>query len=99
MDKKVIICNHWLCVDCWQKIYDKSIEDEENPRCPFCREDISNWICRNLDYTNEDSDEEDEHCNQYCKQHYVEKFLEDVKHDIELLNIFKNEIQKILDAQ
>jgi hypothetical protein len=98
-----INCNHWLCVNCWQNIYDKSLEHNEPVRCPFCREDISNMFIENTTYNDydsgDDSDEDssgDECCNEYCKYHYVEKFLEDIKDDKELLHIFQEQIQNLL---
>lgn len=34
-----INCKHWLCTDCWQKLYDL-----DQWHCPFCRECLCDWI-------------------------------------------------------
>jgi hypothetical protein len=52
-----IVCAHWACTDCWQ-----ALADEETPikRCPFCREDLTDWLDSHYALVSESDEETDD---------------------------------------
>ena len=55
------ICNHFICVNCCAEMW-----NQEEIRCPICREDWTEWMhycrdyCRNYCENNSDDDEDDD---------------------------------------
>jgi len=49
-------CTHWACVYCWFKMYIERIH-----HCPYCGENLCEWLARYEEYrclcTNEDKEE------------------------------------------
>jgi hypothetical protein len=38
------LCKHSICVKCYNILRNKFIEDEEEVKCPLCRENWTDWI-------------------------------------------------------
>ena len=46
-------CTHWLCVECWREI------SQRDMRCPLCRDDVSQYLARYLDSSDEEVEGEE----------------------------------------
>ena len=57
-------CRHFLCVECWEQVYKVGLDDSGTYKCPFCREDITSWICSHYQIEDEEEDDEEEEENE-----------------------------------
>jgi hypothetical protein len=50
-------CPHYLCIYCWEEIYQCHTEEDFPAKCPLCRIDVSDWLTSH--YSLNDCSEED----------------------------------------